>query len=210
MTSESIAAERAAEAARSRKPVIHTWQGTDPARLESVRVLISEARLRAYGRLVAAADPHTGTEPYSASFEASVDKADSAGRVLLRTTTADHERQVAISRSADGLWLVDLGGETHRDDFDGALTVDVVRSVTFTALPVRHLRLHREAGEHEIPVVSVSQPDLAITVVRHTYRTVALDDAGATIDLTRDGVTTRFRVDRDGVVVDWPGVASRL
>ncbi|GAA4294547.1 putative glycolipid-binding domain-containing protein [Actinokineospora soli] len=209
MTSESITGERAAEAARSRKPVVHTWQATGPARLESVRVLISDARLRAYGRLVAAGDPDAGTEPYSASFEASVDKADSAGRVLLRTTTAEHERQVAISRSADGVWLVDRGAETQRDDFGGALTVDVVGAVTFTTLPVRHLRLHREAGEFEIPVVSVSLPDLAITVVRHTYRTVSLDDDGATIDLVRDGSALRIKVDRDGVVID-QGVAVRL
>ncbi|UVS76522.1 putative glycolipid-binding domain-containing protein [Actinokineospora sp. UTMC 2448] len=210
MTPEQIPAERAAEAARSGKPVVHTWQGADPARLESVRVLMGENRLRVYGRLVAAADPHIGTEPYSASFEASVDKSDAAGRVLLRTTTAEHERQLSISRTEDGLWLVDHDGTSQRADFDGSVTVDVVGAVTFTTLPVRHLRLHREEGEFEIPVVSVSLPDLAVSVVRHVYRTVSLDDDSATIDLTRGGATSRIRVDRDGIVVDYPGVASRI
>lgn len=208
MTTDPVAVERAAEAARSRKPVVHTWQGADPARLESVRALISGSRLRASGRLIAAADPDS--EPYSVSFDASFGDADAAGRVLLRTTTADHERQLALTRTEEGVWLVDRGAEAERADFDGAVAVDVVGAVTFTALGVRHLGLHGAEGDHEIPVVSVSLPDLAITVVRHAYRTVALDADGATIDLTRDGATSRVRVDADGVVVDFPGIATRL
>lgn len=208
MSSEPITPERAVEAARS--AVVHTWQGADPPRLESVRVLIGGARLRAYGRLVAAADPQIGAEAYSASFEASVDKSDAAGRVLLRTTTAEHERQMSLSRSEDGLWLLDQGNSSQRADFDGAVTVDVLGAVTFATLPVRHLGLHRSAGEFEIPVVSVSLPDLSVSVVRHVYRTVSLDDDGATIALTRGGATSEIRVDSDGIVVDYPGVARRL
>ncbi|MGW5050691.1 putative glycolipid-binding domain-containing protein [Actinokineospora sp. NPDC004072] len=210
MSQEQIAPERAAEAARSRKPVVHTWQGADPARLESVRLLIGDARLRAYGRLIAAADPEVGAEAYSASFEASVDKIDAAGRVLLRTTTAEHERQLSISRTEDGVWLVDHDGTSQRADFDGSVTVDVVGSVTFTTLPVRHLALHREAGEFEIPVVSVSLPDLSVSVVRHAYRTVAIDDEAATLELTRGGATSRITVDHDGIVLDFAGVATRI
>lgn len=214
MTSDSVAVERAAEAARSRKPVIHTWQGAAPARLESVRALITETRLRASGRVIAAADPEAGTEAYSVSFDASfgatADAADSAGRALLRTTTADHERQLALTRTEEGVWLVDRGAEAERADFEGAVSVDVVGAVTFATLPVRHLGLHTAAGEFEIPVVSVSLPDLAITVVHHAYRTVSLDAEGATIDLTRGKTTSRVRVDADGVVVDFPGIASRL
>jgi hypothetical protein len=210
VTSDPVAVQRAAEAARSRKPAVHTWQGTDPARLESVRVLVNETRFRASGRLIAVADPQVGSEPYSVSFEAGFDSVAKEGHVLLRTTTAEDERQVAINRSEEGVWLVDRGEDSERANFDGAVVVDVVGGVTFTSLAVRHLDLHRIAGEHEIPVVSVSLPDLATTLVRHTYRTVELHDEGATIELTRGGATLTLRVDRDGVVVDFPGVVTKL
>lgn len=187
-----------------------TWQRVVSPSLESVRLLFSEGRLRASGRIISATSQATGVEAFSASFSASVERAEEAGRLLLRTTTADEERQVSLSRTEDGVWLVDHGNGAHRNAFEGAIDVDVSGAVTFNALPIRRLGLHREPGEHELPTVWVSLPDLAVTLVRQTYRTVSISDEGAVISYSDEHLTADITVDTNGMVVDFPGRAHRI
>lgn len=190
----------------SRKPIIVTWQGTSRTSLESVRLFVSDGRLRASGRQVVA-----GEVPYSTSFEFTASRAGDVGKGLLRTTAADTERQISLGRTADGMWLVDRGeGATERNEFDGALDVDVSGAVTFTALPIRRLGLHREPATVELPVLYISMPDLKVTLVRQTYRTVSITDTGAVINYTDEHRDTDIVVDRDGLPVDYPGIATRI
>lgn len=197
-------------AAPSRKPVMLTWRGVGSPSLESVRLLVSDGRLRASGRLVAATAPEHGTEAFSASFEFTVAKSGDVGRGLLRTTTAEEERQIMVGRTEDGVWLIDHGQGAERDEFDGAADVDIAGAVTFNALPIRRLGLHREPGEHELPVLFVSLPDLAVTVVRQTYRTVSISEDGAVVNYTDADISVDLTVDPDGMVVDYPNLASRV
>lgn len=187
-----------------------TWQRVVSPSLESVRLLFSEGRLRASGRIIAAANTATDIEAFSGSFSASVERADEAARLLLRTTTADEERQVSLSRTEDGIWLVDHGHGAHRNAFDGAIDVDVTGAVTFNALPIRRLGLHREPGTHELPIVCVSLPDLAVTLVRQTYRTVSIDEHGAVIHYSDPDISADLTVDANGMIVDFPGRAHRI
>jgi uncharacterized protein len=194
----------------SRKPLMMTWQGVAEPYLESVRLLVSDGRLRATGRIVAAARPDRGTEAFHASFELSVPRGGGVGRGLLRTTTADEERQVSVGRTEDGVWLVDHGDGAERNEFDGAADVDVTGAVTFTALPIRRLGLHREPGEHVLPVLQVTMPDLSVRLVHQTYRTVSVTDDGAVINYSVPDFSTDLTVDRDGLVIDYPGIAARV
>ena len=197
---------------QSRRPVILTWQRVVAPSLESVRLLFTGARLRAYGRIVAAADQATGTQAFNASFAASVERAEEAGRLLFRTTTADEETQMSLNRDEDGAWLIDHGdGTQQRSAFGGAIDVDVTGAVTFNALPIRRLGLHREAAELELPVLTVALPDLSVRLVRQTYRTVSIDDTGAVINYSdNEGLGADLTVDRDGMIVDFPGRAHRI
>jgi len=210
-TAERAGAERApARSAAARHPVIITWQGADPPSMESVRLLVAADRLRASGRMITAADPDRGIEAFSASFEASVDKADPSGRLLLRTATVTEERQISLSRSEDGFWLCDTGEGTKRNEYGGAIDVDVAGAVTFNALPIRRFGLHRTAGEQTLPVVFISLPDLAITVVEQTYRTVSIGERESVIALQRGEKVTELTVDTEGMVVHYPGVSHRV
>jgi uncharacterized protein len=200
----------AARSVTARHPVIITWQGADPPSMESVRLLVAADRMRVSGRMITAADPDRGTEAFSASFEASVDKGDPSGRLLLRTATVTEERQISLSRSEDGFWLCDTGEGTKRNEYGGAIDVDVAGAVTFNALPIRRFGLHRTAGEQTLPVVFISLPDLAITVVEETYRTVSIGEHESVIALHRGDTVTELTVDADGLVVDYPGVARRV
>lgn len=187
-----------------------TWQRVISPSLESVRLLFSEGRLRASGRIIAAENAADGVEPFSGSFSASVERADEAARLLLRTTTADEERQVSLSRTEDGVWLVDHGHGATRNAFDGALDVDVVGAVTFNGFPIRRLGLHQTPGEHELPVVCVTLPDLTVSLVRQTYRTLSVSATGAVINYTDPNFTADLTVDTHGMVVDFPGRAKRI
>lgn len=189
----------------SRKPVIVTWQGTGVPSMESVRLFVSDGRLRASGRLVVAGD-----EPFSASYEFTVARSGDVGRGLLRTTAASSECQMTVGRTQDGIWLIDDGkGATERNEFDGAVDVDVAGSVMFTALPIRRLGLHREPGEVELPVLKVSTPELAVTLVRQTYRTVSVNEDGAVVNYTDEHRSADIVVDRDGLPLSYPDVAKR-
>ncbi|WP_233160179.1 putative glycolipid-binding domain-containing protein [Actinophytocola xanthii] len=194
----------------SRKPLMMTWQGVTAPYLESVRLMVSDGRLRASGRIVAAANPERATPAFNASFELSVARTGDVGRGLLRTITADEERQVSVGRTEDGVWLVDRGDGTQRNEFDGAVDVDVAGAVTFTALPIRRLNLHREPGEHVLPVLYVSMPDLSVRLVHQTYRTVSVSESGAVINYSVPDFSADLTVDTSGLVVDYPGVAKRV
>jgi uncharacterized protein len=185
-----------------------TWQGVASPRLESVRLVVSDGRLRAAGRVVAAASPTT--EAYSASFEFSVARSGDVGKGLLRTITAEEERQISVGRTEDGVWLVDHGQGAARNEFAGAADVDVAGLVTFTALPIRRLGLHRQPSTHELPVLYVSMPDLQVRLVHQTYRTVSITDDGAVINYSVPDFTADLTVDSDGLVIDYPGIATRV
>jgi uncharacterized protein len=190
----------------SRKPIIVTWQGTNRTSLESVRLFVSDGRLRASGRLIVADD-----NPYSASFEFTAARSGDVGRGLLRTTAADTERSISVGRTEDGIWLIDDGnGAVARNEFEGAVDVDVAGSVTFTALPIRRLGLHRRAAEVELPVLYVSMPDLTIQLVRQTYRTVEITPDGAIVNYTDAHRSADIVVDKDGLPLTYPDAAQRI
>ncbi|MFL6121200.1 putative glycolipid-binding domain-containing protein [Actinophytocola sp.] len=189
----------------SRKPTIVTWQGLARTSLEQVRLFVRDGRLRASGRLVVASEA-----PFSASFEFTAARFGDVGRGLLRTTAADTERQVSVRRTEDGIWLIDRGEGVERSEFDGATDVDVAGSVTFTALPIRRLGLHRKMGEAELSVLYIATPDLTVTRVRQTYRTVEITDQGAVINYRDAYRDADIVVDTDGLPVTYPDVATRL
>jgi hypothetical protein len=185
-----------------------TWQGESVSRLESVRLLFGpELRMRASGRLIAAPDAE-GT--YSAEYELTIDESGVVRRVLVRSTSLGHERQVSLSRSGEGNWLVDDGSGVRRDTYDGAVEVNIEDVMFTNALPVRRLNLHRESGEYTQPVIFVSLPDLQVTVRQETYRTVSTldgDPQRAVICYETGGDKVDLTVTENGLVANFPGLA---
>jgi len=131
-------------------------------------------------------------------------------RLSVSSASAERERQVSLSRTGDGYWLLDAGEGGRRAEFDGALDADVQTSPLFNALPVRRLGLHREAGEHSLPVVYVSLPEVTVRLVAQRYRTVALHDDGAVVNFSMESISADVLVDADGLPIDYPGLAQRL
>ncbi|HEY6423694.1 MAG TPA: putative glycolipid-binding domain-containing protein [Pseudonocardiaceae bacterium] len=186
------------------------WAGVDGLRLEAARVVLGERGLRATGSLVSARQE--GVEAYSASYSLATDELGVARRLTVRITQAQGEQHVTLTRSEEGIWLVDHGDGAARSDFGGALDVDLAFSPLFNALPVRRLGLHRSVtqDQHDLPIVFVSLPGLEVGCVRQTYRTVSTyGTVPAVVCLSTDSFEAELTVDADGLVLEYPGLARR-
>lgn len=182
------------------------WAGVDCLRLEAARILLGERGLRASGSLVSCQQDRV--EAYSASYSLTTDETGVLQRLTVRTTRAEGEQHVALTRSEEGVWLVDHGQGAARTHFGGALDADLEFSPLFNALPIRRLGLHRVAAKHDLPMVLVSLPSLEVRRVPQTYRTVSLGEP-AVVGLSIDSYETDLAVDPDGLVLDYPGLARR-
>src|SRR5271168_5178160 len=144
-----------------------TWRAQDVSRMESVRVQLSGKRIKATGRIVAAA---TATNPaFGAFYEVQTDETGATKRFGLTVTLAERERQLAIARDEENMWLVtDHHGE-RRAGYNGAFDVDVVFSPFFNALPIRRLGLQERADSITLPMVYVRVPEMVVTADTVSY-----------------------------------------
>ena len=196
------------DAKESAWPAILTWRAHDVPRMESARVQLSGNRIKAYGRIVAAA---TRSHPaFSASYDLVTDEVGATNRLSLTVTLAERERQLSIARDEENMWLIqDHGGQTTRAAYDGALDVDVVFSPFFNALPIRRTGIYRRTDSVVVPVVYVTLPDLAVNSATISYSSDG-PDTPAGIKLHSPVADTTVTVDADGFILDYPGLAERI
>lgn len=181
-----------------------TWQAPDGHGFEGVRAHFGNgSALRALGRIV-----YAGELEWTASYRLVVRDDGAIERVSITSATAERERHLTMNRTEDGFWLLDTGSGGTRTDFGGAVDVDLATSALFNAIPIRRLGLHQDTGEHALPIVFVALPDLEPRVVTQTYRTVAAGDP-ATVGFSWDDFSADITVDADGMVLDYPGIATR-
>jgi hypothetical protein len=176
--------------------------------MESVRVQLSGNRIKAYGRIVAAA---TASHPaFSASYDLVTDESGATNRLSLTVTLAERERQLSISRDEENMWLVqDHQNQTTRSAYDGALDVDVIFSPFFNALPIRRMGLHKRVDSVTLPVAYVRLPELSVEQATISYSSAG-PDLEAGIKLHSPVAETTITVDRDGFILDYPGLAERI
>jgi uncharacterized protein len=202
-----------------------SWTGVTAQRLEAARVVLGDRSLRASGSLISA--PQEVTEPFSASYALATDEIGVLRRLTVRTIRSQGEQHVTLTRSEEGIWLVDHGAGAARTDFDGALDADLAFSPLFNALPVRRLGLHRTTAEHVLSMVFVALPSLEVGLVRQTYRTVRTVTPASAEPLSATGISASGRdgpavvsfaggsfqadltVDPDGLLLEYPGLARR-
>ncbi|MCV7169378.1 putative glycolipid-binding domain-containing protein [Mycobacterium manitobense] len=189
----------------SKWPAVLTWRAHDVPRMESVRVQLSGKRIKAYGRIVAAAtDSHPA---FSASYDLVTDDRGGTKRLSLTVTLAERERQLSIARDEENMWLIqDHQNQTKRAAFDGALDVDVIFSPFFNALPIRRTGLYQAADSIVVPVVYVRLPELSVESASISYSS----DGPGDIKLHSPAAETTVSVDSDGFILDYPGLAERI
>jgi uncharacterized protein len=192
------------DAKDGRWPALLTWRAHDVSRMESVRVQLTGNRVKAYGRIVAAA---AASHPaFSASYDLVTDETGGTKRLSLTVTLAERERQLSIARDEENMWLVqDHTGQTQRSAYDGALDVDVIFSPFFNALPIRRTGLYQRSESITCPVVYVRLPEVSVDAALITY-----SSAADGIKLHSPVADTTITVDSDGFILDYPGLAERI
>lgn len=182
-----------------------TWRAHDGHGFEGARVhLGAGGSFRVLGRIVRAQPDGEWT----ASYRLVVGDDGTVERASITSATAERERHLTINRTEDGFWLLDTGSGGSRTSFGGAVDIDLATSVAFAAIPVRRLGLHRDAGKHTLPIVAVSLPELVPTVVQQSYSTVETGGSPV-VSIGRESGAVDLRLDPDGIVIDYPGVAER-
>ena len=83
----------------------------------------------------------------------------------------------------------------------------MVFSPFFNALPIRRLGLHERADSIALPMVYVNVPEMSVTAAVVSYTSEGGLDG---IKLRSPVADTTVRVDADGFIVDYPGLAERI
>jgi len=184
-----------------------TWRSHDATRIECTRVLLTGDRIKAVGRIAAAAtDDHPA---FSASYDLVTDDTGATRRLSLNVTLAERDRQLSIARDEENMWLVTDHEGDSRDSYDGALDVDMVLSPFFNALPIRRAGLHRRADSLTLPVVYVYLPELTVSAASISYSSAGPRSSDG-IKLHSPVAETTVVVDADGFILDYPGLAERI
>ena len=196
-----------AEGANGRTwPAILTWRSHDVSRIESARVQLSGNRIKAIGRIAAAAsDQHPA---FSASYDLVTDDSGATKRLSLNVSTAERDRQLSIARDEENMWLITDHEGDSREEFDGALDVDMMLSPFFSTLTIRRAGLHRAAETLSVPVVYVYLPDLRVEPATVSYSSAGPDDVAVKVHSPTAEATVI--VDEEGFIVDYPGLAERI
>jgi hypothetical protein len=175
--------------------------------MESVRVQLSGNRIKAYGKIVAAAT--TSHPVFSASYDLVTDETGATKRLSLTITLAERERQLSIARDEEGMWLVQQHtGESSRASYDGALDVDVIFSPFFNALPLRRTGIYQHSESVTVPVIYVRLPELTVEAATISYSSSGPDNPD--IKVHSPVAETTITVDSDGFILDYPGLAERI
>jgi uncharacterized protein len=175
--------------------------------MESVRVQLSGKRLKANGRIVAAA---AETNPaFAAYYDLQTDETGATKRLGMTVTLAERERQLSIARDEENMWLVTDHQGQSRASYDGALDVDVVFSPFFNALPIRRCGLMERADSVAVPTIYVRLPEMAVTAATISYSSSA-PRAAEGIKVHSPVSEVMLTVDDDGFIVDYPGLAERI
>lgn len=171
--------------------------------MESVRVQLNGNRIKAYGRIVAAA---TSSHPaFSASYDLNTDEHGATKRLSITVTLAERERQLSIARDEENMWLVQDHQSSRREAFEGALDVDMVLSPFFNALPIRRTGIYKSVESMSIPVVYVRLPDFSVEL-----ETISYANDGTAVTLKSPVADTPITVDDQGFILDYPGLAERI
>ncbi len=171
---------------------------------------MTERGLRASGYLVV-----VGRHSYGATYTVLCNAAGRTRRLNVQSDSALTERGLSLTRTPGGPWLDGAGkapprGQPTGPDLNTALDIDLTASAFSNSLAIRRLGLHRRYGTEKVLVAEIAIPDLQVTPLLHTYRTVSLTSDGAKINHHGPAGTHDITVDGHGFVIDLPQLSYRL
>jgi uncharacterized protein len=193
------------------------WTGIDAWRAEVAEIELEEDGIRARG-------VQLGAKPcaYRVAYQLDATGRGFATRSLQLEALGDGwQRRLQIERSDRGEWSIEVSGDGevdlpapggNPDAFAEALDCDLAFSPLTNTMPIRRHRLDEREGTETFLMAWVSVPDLAVTPSRQHYTHVERRPNGAAVRFeseNRDFVA-ELELDRDRLVVNYPGLAKRV
>jgi uncharacterized protein len=146
-------------------------------------------------------------ETWIVSYSLLIDELWRTRRARVDSRTASGQTERLLESDGDGHWLVDGKPST---DLDGCFDVDLESSALTNALPVH--RLHLEVGERaEAPAAYVRASPLSVGRLEQSYFRLQSPAERQQFDYEAPAFDFRCRLEYDdrGIVVEYPGIASR-
>lgn len=147
-------------------------------------------------------------EAWVVHFKLRTDLAWRTRSCVVESTDATGSRRARLTADGAGSWLLD--GQ-HRPDLDGCLDVDLAAAPFTNTLPMRRLGLAE--GQHaEIRAVWIDVPSLVPYPREQRYTRL---ETGGALDRYEyrslpSGRRHLLSVDKEGIVVDYEGLATRV
>ncbi|MBV7694355.1 putative glycolipid-binding domain-containing protein [Streptomyces sp. TRM70350] len=179
-----------------------TWDVMASHGYETAWAAFDGETLRARGRAVG-----TDPEPYWVSYELETGDGYVTRRLRVTAETAELTRTLDLRHDGRGEWMAD--GEPV-PQVHGALDCDLGLCPLTNTMPVLRHDLHRSAGEREFLMAWVSVPELAVRPSVQTYTHLARTDGGGRVRFASGDFRSELDIDADGLVVDYPQLATRL
>ena len=197
------------------------WSKDDPFGAEYAELEIDSDRMRARGTAIGSAPL-----PYRLDFTIHTGLDFVTQKVTVATRGDGWRRQIALARADAGEWtcaadrqgtaldLPDPGGEM--DQFAEALDPDLQLCPVFNTMPVLRHKLFEGGKAPELLMVWISVPDLALYPSVQLYSlNRSLDDGSHLVrfegpDPDGEDFIADIVFDRNGIVVDYPGIATRI
>ena len=184
--------------------------------IEFVDVILSANSLSASGVAIAA-------NPLPFRVDYTLETGDRLVTSRLKVTTHGQgwRRTLDLRRNADGEWTAETTAEGEPDlplpggDVTlvrGALDCDLAWSPLTNSMPVLREDFLDRPGSRDFLMAWVSLPDLGVRPSRQRYTAVSAATGELTIryDSLDSTFTADLTFDRDGLVIDYPGLGHRL
>ena len=169
---------------------------------------VAHLRERGSGcRIVGSTSAVDGQVGWTVGYEIDLDEHWRTRRARVTSTTASGTRSVLLECDGAGHWKVDGAAESG---IDGCLDVDLESSSLTNAFPVHRLSM-RVGDSASAPAAYVRAENLVVERLDQTYARIEDGDQGPRYDYAAPvfDVECVLAYARDGLVVDYPGIATR-
>ncbi|HEU5425520.1 MAG TPA: putative glycolipid-binding domain-containing protein [Actinocrinis sp.] len=177
------------------------WQVVETAGFEAAWLGIDGLALHANGRAVGQLP-----EPYWLTYTLRTDDRAVTTRLSVTAATADAHYDLDLRREGE-TWYVN--GEP-RADLAGALDCDLACSPVTNTMPIIRHGLQRGTGTQRFLMAFVQVPTLSVVASQQSYTHLSLNEDAARVRYASGTFVSDLTVDRDGLVIDYPTMASRI
>jgi hypothetical protein len=192
------------------------WAKDDPFGVEFAEIALAPEHLTAEGVAIG-----TGPIPYRLDYTLETAAGFVTSRLRVSSRGEGWLRSLDLSRDAAGTWSVTAGEEGDVDlaaaggdpaTFACALDCDLSLSPVTNLMPVLRHGLLSSGGPVDLTMAWVSVPDLTVRADGQRYAFVRADEEYRVIryEATDGGFAADITLDRDGIVIDYPGIARQL